>query len=52
MRYYLNWLINNIFVYVLPRFTNCIFVTSSFDLWMSKGVHDTFDFVINFFGSN
>jgi hypothetical protein len=52
MRYYLNWLINKILVYVLPKFEICIFVTSSFDLWMSKGAHDTFYFVIVFFGFN
>jgi hypothetical protein len=37
-------------VYVLPKLTNCIFATTSFDLWMSKGVHDIFTFVINFLG--
>jgi hypothetical protein len=26
------------------------FVTTSFDLWMSKGVYDIFAFVINLFG--
>ncbi len=35
-------------VYVLPKLANCIFATTSFDLWISKGVHDIFVFVINF----
>jgi hypothetical protein len=39
-------------IYVLPKFTNCISTTTSFDLWMPKGVHDIFAFVINFLGSN
>jgi hypothetical protein len=50
MRCYLNWLINKILVYVLQKFEIFIFVTSSFDLWMSKGAHDTFSFVIVFLG--
>ncbi len=33
-----------------PKLANCIFAITSFDLWMSKGVHDIFAFVINFFG--
>jgi len=37
-------------IYVLPKFTNCISTTISFDLWMPKGVHDIFAFVINFLG--
>ncbi len=36
-------------VYVLPTLTNCIFATT-FDLWMLKGVHDIFAFVINLLG--
>jgi len=39
-------------VYVLPKLTNCMFSTTRFDLWMSKGMHDIFSFVINFLGSN
>ncbi len=39
-------------VYVLPNLTNYISLTTSFDLWMSKGAHDIFVFVINFLGSN
>jgi hypothetical protein len=35
-------------VYVLPKSGNCIFATTSFNLWMSKGAHDIFAFVINF----
>jgi hypothetical protein len=27
---------------------NCILATFTFDLWMSKGVHDIFTIVINF----
>jgi hypothetical protein len=27
---------------------NCILATFTFDLWMSKGVHDIFPIVINF----
>jgi len=39
-------------IYVLPKLTNCICAIASFDLWMSKGVHDIFALVINFLGSN
>ncbi len=39
-------------IYVLPKLVNCIFATPSFDLWMSKGAHDTFVLVINFLESN
>jgi hypothetical protein len=35
-------------VYVLPKLIDCISTVVSFDLWMSKGAHDIFDFVINF----
>ncbi len=52
MIYYLNWLINKILVYVLSKFAICIFATSNFYLWMSKGAHDIFVFVINFLGFN
>jgi hypothetical protein len=34
--------------YVLPKLKQCYFVTTSFDLWMSKGAHDVFALVINF----
>jgi hypothetical protein len=37
-------------IYVLPKLTNCISAIASFDLWMSKGAHDIFSFVINFLG--
>jgi hypothetical protein len=30
--------------YVLPKLTNFIYATTSFDLWMSKGAHDIFIF--------
>jgi hypothetical protein len=29
-------------VYVLPKLIDCIFAIISFDLWMSKGMHDIF----------
>jgi hypothetical protein len=28
--------------YVLSKFTDCIFITTKFDLWMFKGSHDIF----------
>jgi hypothetical protein len=37
-------------LYVLLVLTKFNFVTS-FDLWMSKGVHDIFAIVINFLGA-
>ncbi len=37
-------------IYVLQKLTNCIFATTSFDLWMSKGAHDIFVLIINFLG--
>ncbi len=39
-------------IYVLPLLDDCICVTTNFDLWMSKGTHDVFVLVINFWGSN
>jgi hypothetical protein len=36
-------------IYVWLKLTNSI-STTSFDLWMSKGAHDVFTFVINFLG--
>ncbi len=36
-------------VYVLPKLGDYIFATS-FDLWVSKGAHDIFAFVISFQG--
>ncbi len=39
-------------VYVLPKLTYCISTITSFDLWMSKGVHDIFVLIINVLGSN
>jgi hypothetical protein len=35
-------------VYVLPKLGDCIFATISFDLWMSKEIHDIFSVVIFF----
>ncbi len=39
-------------VRVLPKLGNCIFATTSLDLWNSKGMHDIFTLVINLLGSN
>jgi len=39
-------------VYLLPKLTYCIYATTSFDSWMSKGAHDIFALVMNFLGSN
>jgi hypothetical protein len=35
-------------VHILPKLANFISIITSFDLWMFKGVHDIFAFVINF----
>jgi hypothetical protein len=37
-------------VCVLPKLIDCMFTTSSFDLWMSKGVHDIFALIIKKLG--
>jgi len=37
-------------LYVLPTLADCYSVTTSFDLWMSKGAYDIFALVINFWG--
>jgi hypothetical protein len=37
-------------LYVLPSLVECHFITSSFDLWMSKVGHEVFALVINFLG--
>ncbi len=37
-------------MYVLPILVECNFTIVSFDLWMSKGMHDIFTLVINFLG--
>jgi hypothetical protein len=34
----------------LPKLGNYISIAINFDLWMSKGAHDIFAFVINFLG--
>jgi hypothetical protein len=34
--------------YVHPTLVDCILATCTFDLWMSKGVHDVFVVVVNF----
>jgi len=38
-------------IYIFPKLIDYISTTTSFDLWMSKGVHDIFVLVINFLGS-
>jgi hypothetical protein len=35
-------------LYVLPSLANCYFITTSFDLWMSKWAYDIFALVIKF----
>ncbi len=37
-------------IYVLPKLIDYISTTTSFDSWMSKGVHNIFALVINFLG--
>jgi hypothetical protein len=39
-------------VYVLPKLINYISTIASFDVWMSKGAHDIFAFVIKNLGSD
>jgi hypothetical protein len=39
-------------IYVWLKLIDFIPTTTSFDLWMSKGAHDVFTFVINFLGSD
>jgi hypothetical protein len=34
--------------YVLPSLTSCVTCTTSFNLWMFHGGHDTFAMVVNF----
>jgi hypothetical protein len=36
---------------VLPALAYCYFITSSFDLWMSKGAYDIFSLVTSFLGA-
>ncbi len=31
--------------YVLLVLVECVYTTTSFDLWMSKGAHDVFDWL-------
>jgi hypothetical protein len=38
-------------VYVLPKLVDYLF-TTTFDLWMFKGAHDIFVFIIDFLGFN
>jgi len=37
---------------VLPTLAKINFAITSFDLWLSKGTHDIFAFLINFLGAN
>jgi hypothetical protein len=39
-------------LYVLPNLIECNSTITSFDLWMSKGVHNIFALVIYFLGAN
>ncbi len=39
-------------LYVLPNLVECNYPIMSFDLWMSKGVHNIFALVIKFLGAN
>jgi hypothetical protein len=39
-------------LYVLPDLVECNSPITSFDLWMSKGVHNISTLVINFLGAN
>jgi hypothetical protein len=36
---------------MLLVFVECVFMITSFDLWMSKRAHDVFAFVTNFLGN-
>ncbi len=36
----------------MPKLIDCIFATTSFDLWVSKVAHDIFARVIKFLGLN
>ncbi len=36
--------------HVMPQLIDCISTTCIFNLWMSKGGHDIFVFIINFLG--
>jgi hypothetical protein len=38
--------------YVLLVLTNCVVVTTSFDLWISKGEHEIFALVVKFLKEN
>ncbi len=35
-------------IHVLPKFTSVAIISTSFDLWMSRGGIDTFALVINY----
>jgi hypothetical protein len=37
---------------LLPNLVNCNFTIASFDLWMSKGMHDVFALVVKLLGKD
>ncbi len=37
---------------MLPTLAKSNFVITSFDLWLSKGTHDIYAFLVNFLGAN
>jgi hypothetical protein len=39
-------------MYVQPTLANCVSTTCTFDLWMSKGMHDIFAMVVSFISNN
>jgi hypothetical protein len=39
-------------IYLQPTLANCILITCTFDLWMSKGARDVFVVVVNFISSD
>ncbi len=38
--------------YAIPTLANYLSITYTFDLWMSKGAHDVFAYVVNFISSD
>ncbi len=39
-------------LYVLLALINCYSITTSFDLWLSKGAYDIFALIIKFVGAS
>lgn len=39
-------------LYVQPTLASCLFAPYTFNLWMSKGVHDIFVVIVNFISSD